>query len=205
MVRGILQSPAGQPSRIQGLSLDYLTFWSEVIKALAWPAVATLLIVKLRKPLLDLVPFLRKLKYKEFELEFAKEVAELKADSAERPAIDALPPESTPIRESWLQEMATFSPRAAVIEAWLEVETAAVEAASSFWTQPSTASIKNFPRLGEYLLQCNVIDHKQLNTFRKLRELRNKAAHLENLELSEKDVRSYINLATGLAAEIRAR
>lgn len=185
--------------------MDYLTFWSEVIKALAWPAVVTLLIVKLRRPLLDLVPFLRKLKYKEFELEFAKEVAELKAHSGERPTIDALPPEPTPARDSWLQEMASFSPRAAVIEAWLEVETAAVEAASSFWSQPSVKSIKHFPQLGEYLLQCHVIDQKQLNTFRKLRELRNKAAHLENLELSEKDVKSYINLATGLAAEIRAR
>ena len=90
------------------------------------------------------------------------------------------------------------------MEAWLEVETAATAVASSFWNQPPSDTFKNYPKLGEYLLQCNVIDTKQLETFNKLKQLRNKAAHVEELNLSENDARSYVELASALAAHIRA-
>ena len=63
--------------------------------------------------------------------------------------------------------------------------------------------MKNYPKLGEYLLQCEVINEKQLDIFNSLRKLRNKAVHAEELELNEKDARSYVQLALDLAAHIR--
>ena len=59
--------------------------------------------------------------------------------------------------------------------------------------------------MGEYLHQCKVIDHKQLETFKRLQQLRNKAAHAQELNLSEDDARSYVELALALAEQIRAR
>jgi len=47
--------------------MDTLTFISELIKAVAWPMTAIVLVVLLRKPIIELIPLLRKLKYKELE------------------------------------------------------------------------------------------------------------------------------------------
>ncbi len=183
--------------------MDTLTFISEIIKSLAWPAAVVSLVVLLKKPITQLIPLLRKLKYKELEMEFSKEIAELRAEvSAPVSSID----QTTTTRDSppnRLLQLVNFSTRAAIMEAWLEVEAAASEVASSFWNQPPSDTFRNYPKLGEYLLQCKVIDTKQLETFNKLKQLRNKAAHADELELSESDAKSYIELASALAAHIK--
>jgi len=183
--------------------MDVLTFISETIKSVAWPAAAIFLALMLKKPLTELIPLLRKLKYKELEMEFSEEVAELKAEAA----ASISPTEKLPTTETSTQnrllQLVNFSTRAAIMEAWLEVESAATAAASSFWNGPQHDALRNYPRLGEYLLQCKVIDTKQLETFNKLKQLRNKAAHAEELNLSESDAKSYIELASALATQIR--
>lgn len=146
---------------------------------------------------------MRRLKYKELELEFAQEMSELKAEVeaiAKEKGEDA--PSIAPTSPNLLNLVA-FSTRAAIMEAWLEVETASVAVASSFWGGSPNKTFKNMPKLGEYLLQCKVIDEKQLSVFNKLRQLRNKAAHAQDLDLSENDARFYVQLASDLARHIR--
>lgn len=173
----------------------------------------------LRKPIGELIPLLRKLKYKEIEMEFSREIAELKAEVLPTPEQPTSPPsiandkqlaaarlpDRLGSKRDELTRMASFSTRVAVMEAWLEVEAAAIEVASSFWGVPPSDTFKNFPRVGEYLLQCKVIDKKQLETFKRLQQLRNKAAHAQELNLSEEDTLSYVELALELTAHIRAR
>ncbi len=186
--------------------MDALTFTAEAIKALAWPTAVVFVALMVRKPVIELLPFLRRLKYKEVELEFAKELAQLKSDiTANEPAISqksSLLAASTSINR--LLNIASISTSAAILEAWSELESASVAVASSFWAQPPSDTFKNIPKLGEYLLQCKVIDEKQLGVFDKLRELRNKAAHAIDLNLSQEEARIYIELATSLTAHIRA-
>jgi len=181
--------------------MDIFTFISELIKAVIWPITVILLAILLRNPILELFPLLRRLKYKELELEFAQEISELKAEAMivdqEKDIPQVLSPSSN------LLNLVTFSTRAAIMEAWLEVESAAISVASSFWQQSQTDTFRNMPRLGEYLLQCKVIDEKQLIIFNKLRDLRNKAAHAQELQLSETDAKSYVQLASDLAKHIR--
>lgn len=184
--------------------MDALTFISEAVKSLAWPATAVFLVLMLKKPITELIPLLRKLKYKELEMEFSEAVAELKAEVAASTSNLDIPTISKSPLQNRLLQLVNFSTRAAIMEAWLEVETAATAVASSFWNEPPNDAVRNDPRLGEYLLQCKVIDTKQLETFNKLKQLRNKAAHAEELNLSEADARSYVELATILAAHIRA-
>jgi hypothetical protein len=184
--------------------MDALTFISEIIKSLAWPTALVALVIMLKKPIAQLIPLLRKFKYKEIEVEFAEEIAELKAEvtvpisSVGKPTVTQTPPPNR------LLQLVNFSTRAAIMEAWLEVETAATNVASTFWNESSNDCFRNIPRLGEYLLQCNVINKNQLLTFNKLKQLRNKAAHAEELNLSESDARSYIELASTLATQIKS-
>lgn len=195
--------------------MDTLTFTAEVVRAVAWPASLLILAFLLRKPLRELIPLLRKLKYKEIEIEFSKEVSALRAKSISEQQ-NVLPsagagagsselPERLQNKRLELLRMVPFSTRVAIMEAWLEVEAAASEVASSFWSQPPNDAFKNDPTLGDYLLKCNVINRDDLEMFKRLRYLRNTAAHAQELDLSEGDAVSYVEVAMSLAAKIRSR
>jgi len=122
--------------------MDVLTFTSELVKSLSWPAATVFLVVLLRKPIIELIPLMKKLKYKELELEFSQEVSKLKAEEAEANLIVPKDSESTKGEDSSrLLDLVSFSTRAAIMEAWIEVETAAIEVASSFWNQSLRKSL----------------------------------------------------------------
>lgn len=184
--------------------MDGFTFISEIAKALAWPSAVIGLVFLLRKPIVELVPLMKKLKYKELELEFSQEVQDLKSK-----VIDALPEKDSQRQlsstlTSKALDLVSYSTRAAIIEAWIELEAAAVEAASSFWSQPPSDIFRNDPKLGDYLHQCKVLDDKQLVIYKKLRLLRNKSAHAEELSLSESDARAYVEMASNLTKHIKS-
>lgn len=183
--------------------MDVLTLVSELGKSLAWPVTTIVLVFLLRKPLIELVPLLKRLKYKEFELEFSQEVSELKAEVEAMAKEKGEDSPSVSADSERLLSLVSFSSRAAIMEAWLEVESAAVTTASSLWGQSPSDTFRDMPKLGEYLMQCKVIDQKQLAVFHKLRELRNKAARAQELNLSANDAMSYVQLASDLAKHIR--
>ncbi|MDP4310844.1 hypothetical protein Q7W57_20770 [Stenotrophomonas geniculata] len=192
--------------------MDILTFTAEVIKAVVWPASLLVLAFLLRKPLKELIPLLRRLRYKEVEIEFSREIAMLKVKSLTEQPSD-LPsagvtspglPERLESKRLELLRMVPFSARVAVMEAWLEVEGAANEVASSFWSQPPSEIFRSDSTIGEYLFKCNVIGRHDLETFKRLRHLRNSAAHAEEINLSDGDAISYVEVALSLAAKIRS-
>jgi len=185
--------------------MSVLTFISELAKALAWPCTVVLITILLRGSIVELIPLLRKLKYKELELEFSKEVAELKVESVARIADDKSDAILGNSSFNNMLSLASISARAAIMEAWLEVESASATVASSLWQGGNIEIFRNYNKLGEYLLQCKVIDEKQLLTYNKLRHLRNKAAHTTELELSETDAKSYVILAAELVRNINRK
>ena len=52
--------------------MDWLTFISKLVEALAWPAVVVGVLLHLRKEFPSIVRSLRKLKFKDVELEFRR-------------------------------------------------------------------------------------------------------------------------------------
>ncbi len=179
--------------------MTILEFLASVIDSLAWPAAIVFLVVVLRKPLAELVPLLRKLKYKELELEFAEGVKEL-SPPAEPSKIEG--PKGS---GSELKRLAEVSPRAAIIEAWLQIDAEASRVAASFWTGAETESFRNYAKLGDYLEKTNVLNSRQAQNFRKLRELRNKAAHHEKLEIDQNAAAVYVHAAVELVEHLKAQ
>jgi len=103
--------------------MDWLSFFANVIGSLAWPATVLAVVLLLRKKLVEMLPFIRKLKAGPVEAEFEREVKELRAEARE-----SLPPPEPKLLETQSQrlyQLAQVSPRAAVIEAWQGVEFAA--------------------------------------------------------------------------------
>ncbi|AZQ83860.1 hypothetical protein EKO29_07365 [Colwellia sp. Arc7-635] len=101
--------------------MDGFTFTTEIVKALAWPVSAITLVFLLRKPIIDLVPLMKKLKYKELELEFSQEMKALKSDVTINSVKDAQAVSSS--TNSKALDLLSFSARAGIMEAWIEVET----------------------------------------------------------------------------------
>ena len=183
--------------------MDIISFIAEAIKALAWPITIIVIVLMLKRPILELLPSLRHLKYKELELKFSDEIRELETKISDTVGEEELSGSVLSEKMLNLFNLVSYSPRAAIMEAWIEVESVAASVASSFWGGSSTEVFKNMPKLGEYLLQCKVIDEGQLEVFNKLRQLRNQAAHAGEFNLTEKDAKSYVKLASFLAEHLK--
>lgn len=182
--------------------MDGFTFTTEIVKAIAWPISVVILVFIVRKPIFDLIPLIKKFKYKALELEFSQEMQSLKV-VAEDAFVEHVGNKADNSKPSIALDLVSFSSRAAIIEAWIELEAAAIEVAGSFWNQDGKVVLRNYSKLGDYLHQSKVLDDKQLTIFNKLRELRNKSAHIETLNLSENDARAYIEMASNLTRHIK--
>ncbi len=120
--------------------MDTLTFISNMVSSLIWPIVVVFIVVILRRPLRDLIADLgrrlRSLKFPGGEAEFSDELAEIKeaADEANLPPAPISPPvgplllEIEEYERQWVK-LAELSPRAAITEAWQQVEIAMREVA----------------------------------------------------------------------------
>lgn len=176
--------------------MDWLTFITEILKAVAWPIVVIVTVIILRTPLGELLGLLRKVKFKEFEVEFAQKVKQLKMDAA---AVLTKEPASTErdlVIGERIEEIASISPRAAVAEAWREVEVAIrkmfkMRGLSAKFTSRSTMQ----------QVRSN-LDSARWNLVSSLYDLRNKALHADERQVSEKEAVEYGRLAMRLANEL---
>jgi hypothetical protein len=178
--------------------MDSLSFIAELVNALAWPAALVALVVMLRKPLSDLIPLLQRLKYKDLELEFGRAIEEVKeevqAQLPSAPATRALPAGASAV----LVKLADMSPRAAIIEAWRQIEEELIAAAQRKGLDlPSRPAI-----LPVYVLRLmhekGFVDSDKVAIINELRSLRNSAAHAPDFALSKESALEYAEVAARL-------
>ncbi len=86
--------------------MDKYTFIVELIKVLAWPVTVASSLILLRKPIVSLIPFMRKLKFKELEMEFSEQVQAMKSEADIKEDL---------ISPSPAMDILSFSTRAAVM------------------------------------------------------------------------------------------
>jgi hypothetical protein len=183
--------------------VDWLTFISKIIEALAWPGAFLAVLLVIRKELPAIVRSLRRFKFKDVELEFGEAARAVAADAKE-----AVPPSKPDVRLAGqpkeemalrLAAIAELSPRAAILESWLQVEAAAVDVIR----KRTTSNLSSMPgpmRLRDNLIRFEVINSRQAAVFENLRELRNKAVHFPDAEFTKASVDSYIEAALAMAA-----
>ena len=183
--------------------MTWLQFIIEFVKALAWPGVVVFVFVTLRKPLSGLVPFLEEFKYGDFVLKFRAGISEVKSESLAltqmgQSTVQLLAPFED-LRKT-LYSVATLSPTAAVVQAWAELETKLIERAFAVGAASSNDSIRGNSRLGHALLKAEIFNQTDFQSFHRLRELRNVAAHKADAGLQEKDATDYVDLVIELLA-----
>ncbi len=176
--------------------MDWLTFISNVIAALAWPVATIVLVVLLRKQIVSLLPFIKRLKAGPLEAEFEREVKELKATVQEVAPTPPLlqPPQPDP--KDALLRLSSTHPRAAILEAWLGVEGAAIAALERKGMSFESNKGRSPLLLASLLAKSEILAQGQLNILQELRSLRNQVVHVSPFEPTEEAARSYVESAS---------
>ncbi len=180
--------------------MDWLTFIVNAIEVLAWPVIVLIVAALFRQPIIELIPAVRRLRYKEFEVEFGRELLETQQRAAVTGPERAQFPPTGMETLARLRRVAAVAPSAAVLEAWREVEAAAADAASNYGLTATGGSWELFFGLRNQ----KVLDSTQVETLEALRKLRNKVAHARDGEVTEDQALRYAEIAIAAAEGIRS-
>jgi hypothetical protein len=139
------------------------------------------------------------LRYKEFELEFGRELFEAeRAAITIRPSPPETPTEPVPLPRH-LESMAATAPSAAIFEAWCEIEAAAIAVAAEHGISVTGGSWQVFVALGSQ----GVIDPGQAALANRLWHLRNRIAYIPDDVVNEEHARRYLAVARRLVEILR--
>jgi len=146
---------------------------------------------------------IRTLKYSDVEIQFGREVAELKM-SAAAASIQPRAEEVSENKSLWedLVRLAAVRPRTAIRQAWRQVEVALdrlakarhVEAAPAVWQMPMV--------LGALLLNAGVLSQHQYEMLSKVRQLVSEAERAPVDGLNPDDAVEFVSLAMPLAVSL---
>lgn len=173
--------------------MDILTFIAELVKAAAWPLAAIVIALIFRQQLRALLSRIRKGKVGPAEFEFEQEVKELTEQ-----ATPQLPP---PQVGTPTVTLATTNPRAAILEAWLDVESSVNRLAYNRQL-PAPSAPRNAASIIRAIEKSGILPFEDVALFNDLRVLRNQATHDPDFSPSPESVIKYVQLAKGLKQRI---
>jgi hypothetical protein len=202
---------------------------AQLIGALAWPLAALVIFLLLRVRLLRLIPLLQRLRLGEVEFDFGTEMQALAVEAEGKVPPLQLPVADTPVRDAHRQvlegategnvgelaspaitggarrlrdrlaQLAPMAPRAVILEGWLYLEQAAIDAARRHELKLSSSETRAPQRLQQALQTHGLLDAGQLQIFNRLRNLRNAAAHASDFDFDPDSAIEYADLAIRLA------
>ncbi len=170
----------------------------ELLIGIAWPAATIWIAYLFSGEVRGLLTRLSHLKCKELKAKFEKELAEAEAEAkkVEQQRKIALPSPEHLSQLDQLRRIADVSPRAAIMEAWVLIETSAFSAGFASGT---TRPIVNPYSVVKHLAESGKISEESINLMHKLRKLRNQAAQLPDFALTQEEAERYLELAAKIA------
>lgn len=184
--------------------MDWLTFTSTLIGNIAWPIATLGIVLVLREPIKGLLALVSRVKVSAVEVEFDRklEIAKEEASSnLPQPLTGSVNLDATV--DSKLLKLAEASPRAAVMEAWRHVEAAALLAAKSLVREEKFKSKTMTFRAIQIIEAADIIPQSIVDLLRKLRSLRNDAAHAPEFSLTISSAIEYFELAAQVVGYLR--
>jgi hypothetical protein len=176
-------------------------FIASIISSVTWPATLVFIIYMLRDKISGMLPYVEKMQYRDFSVEFKKSLEEIAEESSELTEEVEEELGSKELQEH-LYQLAEIAPRSAVLESWLNVEAWAKN--RLYHLGLSTEELAALPpyKIGELLEEKKVLSPQNIEAFHKLRNLRNKAVHVTDFEFPS-DVSEYVVLSLALGRFIR--
>lgn len=187
--------------------MDYLTFISKIVEAIVWPIVSIIIVLIIRKPLLRLLPNIKILKLKDFSVEFQKGIDKTKQEAQQLTNItstdkdilenaDLKNKEQHDAQKNVLDQLASISPRSAILEAWTIIEKSAVNIANILnMEKGNPLNGYHLNEILNILVNKNIIPTTMISVVQELRVLRNKVVHGGIDVIAEQQANEYISLA----------
>lgn len=171
--------------------MDWLTFITKLVDALAWPVVALVLGLVFRRKLLALIPTLRKLKAGPVEAEFelaAKQALanaeEVQTEStAEEPARLAQTVRSSDHEVIAKLREARGDPAGAILEGWAKVDGELFRLGLQMGTVVDP--LENTGKVYSAVISSGILPVQTTSLVKELRDLRNQVAHVKVSPTSE--------------------
>ena len=180
--------------------MDTLKFISEIVSSLTWPTVVLILVLILRGEITILLPQIKKLKAGPLEAEFDREVRELALESESQVSLDSVS-KMSPEQQKLIQ-MAELSARSAIIDAWQNVEFAAMRVVQTMYPSIPPRDLYSSSNVLRILNRDEILRRDEVERFIELRNLRNQATHLPEFAPAHDSVLNYINLALQLKSDL---
>lgn len=172
---------------------DHWAFVAAVVDSIAWPLVALITLLTLRKPAARLLSLIRELQYKDVAVRFQRD--------AERARQDAPLTEREDAAGGSLS--ADMDPRSAVLDAWLHIEKTAVEKYKEL-ERPSGQDTIDSGNAVAYFEFTRALTPTTRRVLTDLRSLRNQAVHSSGDRITRDAAEAYIEAATSIRKQIDA-
>lgn len=178
-----------------------MDYFVEIIKATAWPISIIWLGYIFRNEVRQLLGRLSTVKYGEIEASFSKELAEAEVSAKKVDVPKSDNTQQNLNQKEQLFRIAEVSPRAAVVEAWTLIETAAIKKGL---TSGATIPRTNPKMIVDYLNNSGKFSPESLSLIEQLRRIRNQASHLPDFAITQNEAERYLELAAQSASVIEA-
>ncbi len=166
--------------------MSTLEFIATLFEVLVWPLTLVLVILIFRKPISSLLPFLQRLRYKDFVVEFSQKLDQVETQVV---AITGQAPEVHV--DDDMSELAEAHPRGAVIDSWLAIEKAIRDLAASREMGVHLSGRRSAFAVERELAHSGVLKPAVLSLIRDLRSTRNEVVHRLDVPLTPEMARQY--------------
>lgn len=172
----------------------------QIIEIIAWPLTTIVVVMLMRSPLSELVPTLKKLKYKDLELEFEREANKILAE-AERDLPEVPEKPKPEIDNSGIMfSRRRLEPTTEILESWRSVEIDMREIAKNNNIQ----DCRSIRSLISSLESENLISKEVARVILDLAALRNKVAHTDKEAISYEVSSAFRDSAHRVKSAMRA-
>lgn len=179
--------------------MDPFAFTASLVDSLAWPVAIVAIAVVFRTTIRSaLARPLRRVKAGPLEAEWDEKVAEALIDVAKSPETSDLPAPDRPLVSERLQQIATHTPRGAVLAAYAEIEQALrrrlmLDGYAVAEGQPLSAR-----EMAVVAEERNIISRQTADAIQGATVLRNLAAHGPEDEIDPRKALGFLTLADGI-------
>lgn len=190
---------SGVPLEISSPSWDaLLDFFQNIVASTTWPLVTLVIALVYRKSILSALGKLKSLKIGDAEATFDREIKEV-TESAK--SLEPAPQNIAEINNQRILElidMAAVSPTGAIVEAWKDIDKTAHVLAESSGLPLSSNKKRPYFNIQDFLDKNNLLPKAEIDTYRNLRMIRNRAAHSTDEEVTVQQARQYVRVADRL-------
>jgi hypothetical protein len=171
----------------------------KLVSALAWPITVIAIVLVFRREFRAAAGRLRTLSFKDIKADFERDLQKLEGEVRQLPEkpIQSLPEhtDKKPLQtdETVLQRLTEISPRAAIMEAWrnIEVTTKQVADVHGISVGGNIAGVRSINEL----VRKGLLPGSVLPVYERMRRLRARAAHAEDFAIEQNEAERYIEMA----------